>query len=183
VLTNSWGCPPVEGCDPGALRPATAALAAAGILVVAAAGNTGPYCGSIADAPAPYPDVLTVGAVDRTRRLTEFSSRGPAVGGAAKPDLVAPGAGVLSAFPGGGYATLDGTSMATPQVAGVVALMWSANPALVGDLDRTRRILTETATPAELPAGAPCGGTRNLVGAGLVDAYAAVRAARAADLG
>lgn len=183
VLTNSWGCPPVEGCDPGALRPATAALAAAGILVVAAAGNTGPYCGSIADPPAPYPDVLTVGAVDRARRLTEFSSRGPAAGGAAKPDLVAPGAGVPSAYPGGGYATLDGTSMATPQVAGVVALMWSANPALVGDLDRTRRILADTATPAVTPADAPCGGTRNLAGAGLVDAYAAVRAARAADLG
>ncbi|MEU4478290.1 S8 family serine peptidase [Micromonospora sp. NPDC023966] len=183
VLTNSWGCPPVEGCDRGALRPATAALAAAGILVVAAAGNTGPYCGSIADPPAPYPDVLTVGAVDRARQLTRFSSRGPAAGGAGKPDLVAPGAGVPSAFPGGGYATLDGTSMATPQVAGVVALMWSANPALVGDLDRTRRILTETATPAGVPAGSPCGGARNLVGAGLVDAYAAVRAARAADLG
>ncbi|MET8911069.1 S8 family serine peptidase [Micromonospora sp. NPDC004551] len=183
VLTNSWGCPPVEGCDPGALRPATAALAAAGILVVVAAGNTGPYCGSIADPPAPYPDVLTVGAVDRARRLTQFSSRGPAAGGAAKPDLVAPGAGVPSAYPGGGYATLDGTSMATPQVAGVVALMWSANPALVGDLDRTRRILAETATPATAPTDAPCGGARNLVGAGLVDAYAAVRAARAANLG
>ncbi|WP_236648503.1 S8 family serine peptidase, partial [Micromonospora sicca] len=183
LLTNSWGCPPIEGCDPGALRPATAALAAAGILVVAAAGNTGPYCGSVADPPAPYPDVLTVGAVDRARQLTRFSGRGPAAGGAAKPDLVAPGADVLSAFPGGGYATLSGTSMATPQVAGVVALMWSANPALVGDLARTRRILRETATPAGVrpddPTGRRCGGDADLVGAGLVDAYAAVRAARA----
>lgn len=178
VLTNSWGCPPIEGCDPGALRPATAALAAAGILVVAAAGNTGPYCGSVADPPAPYQDVLTVGAVDRARQLTRFSSRGPAAGGLAKPDLVAPGAGVPSAFPGGSYATLDGTSMATPQVAGVVALMWSANPALVGDLARTRRILLDTAGPAGVPPGADrCGGDRDLVGAGLVDAYAAVRAA------
>lgn len=181
VLTNSWGCPSIEGCDPGALRPATAALAAAGILVVAAAGNTGPYCGSVADPPAPYPDVLTVGAVDRARQLTGFSSRGPAAGGLAKPDLVAPGAAVPSAFPGGGYATLDGTSMATPQVAGVVALMWSANPALVGDLARTRRLLLDTATPAGVPPGGErCGGERDLVGAGLVDAYAAVRAARAA---
>ncbi len=56
--------------------------------------------------------------------------------------------------------------------------MWSANPALVGDLERTRRILTETASPATVPAGASCGGTRDTVGAGLVDAYAAVRAAR-----
>ncbi|WP_089015897.1 S8 family serine peptidase [Micromonospora inositola] len=183
VLTNSWGCPPIEGCDAGALRPATAALATAGILVVAAAGNTGPYCGSVADPPAPYPDVLTVGAVDRTRQLTRFSSRGPAAGGATKPDLVAPGADVLSAYPGGGYATLAGTSMATPQVAGVVALMWSANPALVGDLARTRRILRDTATPAGVrpddSTARRCGGDADLVGAGLVDAYAAVRAARA----
>ncbi|WP_130329337.1 S8 family serine peptidase [Micromonospora kangleipakensis] len=180
VLTNSWGCPPIEGCDAAALRPATAALAAAGILVVAAAGNTGPYCGSVADPPGPYPDVLTVGAVDRARQLTRFSSRGPAAGGAAKPDLVAPGADVLSAYPGGGYATLAGTSMATPQVAGVVALMWSANPALAGDLTRTRRILRDTATPATVPPAADrCGGDADLVGAGLVDAYAAVRAARA----
>ncbi|MGB2571086.1 S8 family serine peptidase [Micromonospora citrea] len=183
VLTNSWGCPPIEGCDLGVLRPATAALAAAGILVVAAAGNTGPYCGSIADPPAPYPDVLTVGAVDRDRTVTEFSSRGPAPGGAAKPDLLAPGAGVLSAMPGGGYATLDGTSMATPQVAGVVALMWSANPALVGDLTRTRDILRDTAKPAGESIRADtarqsCAG-RDTTGAGVVDAYAAVRAARA----
>ncbi|MEH0842612.1 S8 family serine peptidase [Micromonospora sp. CPCC 205711] len=183
VLTNSWGCPPLEGCDAGALRPATAALDAAGILVVAAAGNTGPYCGSIADPPAPYADVLTVGAVNQRRQVTDFSSRGPAPGGASKPDLVAPGEGVLSAMPGGGYATLDGTSMATPQVAGVVALMWSANPALVGDLDRTRRILRETATPVRPTHRSrnpvdTCGGDAAITGAGLVDAYAAVRAAR-----
>ncbi|MEU8260846.1 S8 family serine peptidase [Micromonospora sp. NPDC048999] len=178
VLTNSWGCPPIEGCDPGALRPATAALAAAGILLVVAAGNSGPHCGSVTDPPAPYADVLTVGAVDRARQLTGFSSRGPAAGGLAKPDLVAPGAGVLSAFPGGGYATLDGTSMATPQVAGVVALMWSANPALIGDLARTRQIILDTATSAGTPPGTEqCGGTQNLTGAGLVDADAAVRAA------
>ncbi|WP_428967111.1 S8 family serine peptidase [Micromonospora fluostatini] len=177
VLTNSWGCPPVEGCDPGALRPATAALEAAGIFVVAAAGNTGPYCDSIQDPPATYPDVLTVGAVDRRRQVTDFSSRGSVPRGVAKPDLVAPGAGILSAMPGGGYATLDGTSMATPQVAGVVALMWSANPALVGDLDRTRRILRDTATPAR-PTSDACGGDAAVSGAGLVDAYAAVRAAQ-----
>ncbi|MFG1756120.1 S8 family serine peptidase [Micromonospora echinofusca] len=180
VLTNSWGCPSIEGCDPGVLRPATAALDAAGILVVAAAGNTGPYCGSIDDPPAPYADVLTVGAVDRQRKVTLFSSRGP-VPGATKPDLVAPGDEVLSAMPGGGYATLSGTSMATPQVAGVVALMWSANPALVGDLPRTRQILRDTATRAVATyasATQTCGGDRNITGAGLVDAYAAVRAAR-----
>ncbi len=162
ILTNSWGCPPIEGCDPRALRPAVDALEAAGILVVAAAGNTGPFCGSVQDPPAPYPDVLTVGAVDQQRRVTAFSSRGPATAGVAKPDLMAPGADVLSAMPGGGYAALDGTSMATPQVAGVVALMWSANPDLVGDLDRTRQILRSTATPVQADQrGDNCGGERN----------------------
>ncbi|RLP91841.1 peptidase S8 [Micromonospora sp. BL4] len=183
VLTNSWGCPPIEGCDRDVLRPATAALDAAGIFVVAAAGNTGPWCASIDDPPAPYPDVLTVGAVDAQRRVAEFSSRGPVPGGPGKPDVLAPGVGVVSAMPGGGYAALDGTSMATPQVAGVVALMWSANPALVGDLPRTRQILRDTATPAQPtyrsgnPADA-CGGPANVTGSGQVDAYAAVRAAR-----
>ena len=179
ILTNSWGCPPLEGCDPSALRPATAALAAAGIFFVAAAGNTGPFCGSVDDVPATYPDVFTVGAVDRNRAVTDFSSRGPTPDGAVKPDLVAPGAGILSAMPGGGYASLDGTSMATPHVAGVVALMWSANPALIGDVDGTWRILRDTATvaaPGQNPDG--CAPEANSEGAGLVDAYAAVQAAR-----
>ncbi|MFI6238962.1 S8 family serine peptidase [Micromonospora sp. NPDC050795] len=183
VLTNSWGCPPIEGCDQRVLRPATAALDAAGIFVVVAAGNTGPWCASIDDPPAPYPDVLTVGAVDAQRRVAEFSSRGPVPGGSGKPDVLAPGVGVVSAMPGGTYAELDGTSMATPQVAGVVALMWSANPALVGDVTRTRQILRDTATEvtptyrSDSPSDA-CGAPANVTGAGQVDAYAAVRAAQ-----
>ncbi|WP_433535946.1 S8 family serine peptidase [Micromonospora sp. CA-249363] len=183
VLTNSWGCPTIEGCDRDALLPAATALDAAGIFVVAAAGNTGPWCASIDDPPAPYATVLTVGAVDAQRRVAEFSSRGPVPGGAGKPDVLAPGVGVVSAMPGGGYAALDGTSMATPQVAGVVALMWSANPALIGDLARTRQILRDTATPAEPTYRSrnpsdDCGSPANVTGAGQVDAYAAVRAAR-----
>ncbi|MEV4499642.1 S8 family serine peptidase [Micromonospora arborensis] len=183
VLTNSWGCPPIEGCDRGVLRPATAALDAAGIFVVAAAGNTGPWCASIDDPPAPYADVLTVGAVDAQRRVAEFSSRGPVPGGTGKPDVLAPGVGVVSAMPGGTYAALDGTSMATPQVAGVVALMWSANPALVGDVSRTRQILRDTATAAtptyrSSNPSDTCGGPSNVTGAGQVDAFAAVRAAQ-----
>jgi hypothetical protein len=65
--------------------------------------------------------------------------------------------------------------MATPQVAGAVALMWSANPALVGRVDTTTRILESTATP--LPAAPRCAG-HDAAGAGLLDAYAAVRAAQ-----
>jgi subtilisin family serine protease len=168
VLTNSWGCPGEEGCDRGSLLPAIDALTAAGIFVVASAGNTGPRCGSITDPPAPYADTFTVGAVDSTGTVADFSSRGP-VPGAAKPDLLAPGAAVVSAVPGGGYAKLSGTSMASPHVAGVVALMWAANPRLVGDVAGTARILRQTASGA---TGDGCGGH-----AGIVDAYAAVRSA------
>ena len=184
ILTNSWGCPDLEGCDESALRPATAALAAAGLFVVAAAGNTGPFCDSVDDPPAIYPDVVTVGAVNRGGTVTDFSSRGPAPDGTPKPDLTAPGDEILSTLPGGTYGILGGTSMAAPHVAGVVALMWSANPALIGDLARTRQLLVDTARPP-LPSFGPtgedaCGGPANVRGSGVVDALAAVRAAQRA---
>jgi subtilisin family serine protease len=189
VLTNSWGCPVVEGCArPDLLRPAINALTAAGIFVVAAAGNTGDAgCGSITDEPATDPEAMTVGAVTRTGAVASFSSRGPVAGnpdspGAVKPDVLAPGTGIVSAAPGGGYRAESGTSMATPHVAGVVALMWSANPRLVGDITRTADILRSTAGVGGLTSSAnerECGDPRNLRGAGLVDALAAVTAARA----
>jgi subtilisin family serine protease len=181
ILTNSWGCPALEGCDERALLPAVNALSAAGIFFVAAAGNEGPRCSSIDDAPAPYASTFTVGAVDRDRDVADFSSRGP-VSGFTKPDVVAPGVDVVSALPGGGYGALDGTSMATPQVAGVVALMWAASPALRGNVPRTAQILRESATPArpstQTLGGRSCGGSAQ-TGSGLVDAVAAVAAARA----
>jgi hypothetical protein len=182
VLTNSWGCPEIEGCDGRAVRPALAAFRAAGVFFVAAAGNSGPFCESIEDEPAPHPESFTVGAVDRNRVVADFSSRGPTPGGLSKPDVVAPGADVLSALPGGTYGSYDGTSMATPHVAGVVALMWSANPRLIGDVDTTARILRETTTNAtpSFASNSPadlCGAKQNITGAGLVDAFAAVRAA------
>ena len=186
VLTNSWGCPTIEGCDLGSLRPAVDALRAAGIFMSVAAGNSGPSCGSAADPPAPYDGAFTVGAVDRSGTVTTFSSRGPTPDGLVKPDVVAPGASILSAVPGGGYAEFDGTSMATPHVAGVVALMWSANPALIGDIGLTEQILRSTATPAtpsfasRNPADA-CGQEENITGAGIVDAFAAVEAASAVE--
>ena len=179
VLTNSWGCPELEGCDGRVLRPAVAALTAAGIFVVAAAGNTGSRCGSITDEPATDPGAFAVGAVTEDREVADFSSRGP-VPGASKPDAMAPGVDILSALPGGGYGALDGTSMAAPHVAGVVALMWSANPRLVGDIGRTADILRSTARVAGLTGSTgTCGDERNVRGAGEVDALAAVTAARA----
>ncbi|MFI7079655.1 S8 family serine peptidase [Micromonospora sp. NPDC049903] len=168
VLTNSWNCPAVEGCDLATFVPATAAFAVAGTFVVASAGNSGPGCATVNLPPGPYPDVVTVGATDHAGAVAAFSSRGPG----AKPDLVAPGARIRSALPGGGYGEMSGTSMAAPQVAGVVALMWSAAPALIGDLPRTRALLNSTATPVTGPETG-CGAA----GAGLVNAPAAVRAA------
>jgi subtilisin family serine protease len=174
VLTNSWACPMLEGCDLDALKPAVDALTAAGVFFVAAAGNEGPRCGSIDAAPAPYPATFTVAAVDRTGQVAPFSSRGAV--GSGKPDVAAPGVDVLSALPGGGYGELSGTSMATPQVAGVVALMWSASPKLRGDVPRTAAILRATATA---PAPGPGCGAAAQTGAGIVNAEAAVEAARA----
>lgn len=182
ILNNSWGCPPEEGCDAEALRPAVEALRAAGIFVVASAGNEGPACGSVAAPIGTYDAVFSVGAADSHGRIASFSSRGPVAvdgSGRVKPDIAAPGVNVTSAWPGGGYDTSDGTSAAAPHVAGAVALMWSANPRLVGDIDATERILVETARP--LAGGqAACGAAGNLGGAGLLDAYAAVQAAVAA---
>jgi subtilisin family serine protease len=184
VMNNSWGCPSLEGCQPDSLLPAARALRAAGVFVVASAGNDGSRCESVDYPIAIYGEVFSVGAVDSWGKLAEFSSRGPVVvdgSNRVKPDIVAPGVEVLSSFPGDTYAFLDGTSMAGPHVVGVVALMWSANPNLIGDIDATEDILRKTAKPYQYPIegdGLCANGEEtpnNAVGYGLVDAYAAVK--------
>lgn len=184
VLNNSWGCPAVEGCDPETFIPAVRALKAAGIFVVASAGNTGMGgCSSVQDPLALYEDVYTVGAVDVNRNLAGFSSVGPVtVDGSnrTKPDIGAPGVNVVSSYPGSSYEMASGTSMAGPHVVGVVALMWSANPNLVGDIETTTRILNETAdTYSGVFPGCALDGERpnNAVGYGIVNAYEAVQKA------
>jgi subtilisin family serine protease len=186
VLTNSWGCPEVEGCDPGVFQPAVDALEAAGIFVVVGAGNNGDAgCGSVTDPPSLYPSVFTVGAVDENSLLASFSSKGPVTLSGQiliKPNLVAPGVDVVSAFPGGTYQMSNGTSMATPHVAGAVALLWSANPELIGNIDLTRQILQETAVKIDVSSELMgCGANdvvpNNLEGYGLLNVYAAVERA------
>ncbi len=184
VLNNSWGCPVTEGCDPNAMLPAVRALRDAGIFVVASAGNDGlSGCSTVRDPLAIYAEVYSVGAVSASGQLASFSSLGPVtVDGSqrVKPDITAPGEGVLSTFPGGTYATESGTSMAGPHVVGVVALMWSANPALVGNIDLTRDLLDRTARPYQGPLPAcvhPGTIPSDAFGYGIVDAYAAVAAA------
>ncbi len=180
IVNNSWGCPDVEGCDSSVYKEAMNALTTAGIFMSAAAGNTGNYgCASVTDPIAIYASVFTAGAVNQNGDLSSFSSVGPVlVDGSErqKPDILAPGETVTSSYPGGGYTTADGTSFAAPHVTGVVALMWSANPALIGDVENTMKILRYTAQEYK---GIPpiCGEVDQAVGAGILDAYAAVQAA------
>lgn len=185
VLNNSWGCPDVEGCDPNTLLNAVRALRDAGVFVVASAGNDGPACSTISHPISLYDDVFSVGAIDRNRQLADFSSRGPVLSdgsGRVKPDISAPGVNVYSALPGGTYGANSGTSMAGPHITGIVALLWSANPNLIGDIDRTEQILRETAqrinvADENIVCGDPNATPNDFVGYGIVDAYAAVKRA------
>ena len=188
VTSNSWTCwgeSPwnEQGClQPDVLITATNALRSAGVMVVAAAGNEGVNgCSTVGHAPGTYPRVLSIGAtnVDATNSIAYFSSRGPSTyDGGLKPDLVAPGVSIYSSIPTNSYGSMQGTSMATPHVAGVVALMWSAAPGLLGDIDDTEAILRHTAAP--LTTSETCGSVsggivpNNTYGYGLVDAQAAV---------
>lgn len=162
VINNSWGCPSDEGCRGSEFLSVLNALKAAGIMVVAAAGNEGSGCSSIADAPAHHSDeVLVVGAVDhRSGTIASFSSRGPsAFDNKIGPDLSAPGVTVRSTIAGGGFSgsMWSGTSMASPHVAGAVALLWSYDRSLIGDIDATIAALTSTSTPKT--SSQTCGGT------------------------
>jgi subtilisin len=107
------------------------------VLVIAAAGNDGPYVGSI-DYPAANPTVIAVGAVNSALDVSEWSSRGinsttePYVDEDQDIELAAPGVNVESAWKDGGYAILSGTSMAAPHVSGLAAKLWqkdAENPA------------------------------------------------------
>jgi subtilisin family serine protease len=132
LVSNSWGGGPPSGTDPAdeVECQALASWVKLGILPVFAAGNAGPDAGTVG-LPGACPTALTVGATDQNDDVTDFSSRGPVTwksSTAIKPDVAAPGLDVLSAKPGGGYQTMSGTSMATPHVSGLAALVYQANP-------------------------------------------------------
>lgn len=101
--------------DDEIIRPAVERAMAAGIIVVAAAGNSGPREGTV-DWPGAIPGVICVAATDRAGKVASFSGRGPQV------VVAAPGVDVQSCYPGDRFARMSGTSMATPKVAAVAAL-------------------------------------------------------------
>ena len=123
------------GADEGseALARAVTAASKKGLLIVAAAGNSGAMTGF----PARYPEAVSVAASDSADAVADFSSRG-------KVEFIAPGVKIKSVNKDGGWMELDGTSMATPHVAGLAALAvarGASSPAAI------RKMLTEAATP------------------------------------
>lgn len=177
AINNSWGTAnPVDDTFEEALK----ALRTAGIAPVFAAGNPDAGDGSIG-APGNIPEAITVGATDYQDRITYFSAIGPSFyPGEQKPEFTAPGWFVLSAADGDRYSRKSGTSMAAPHVAGLIALLVSAD---LQDgfrdynVDELEKVMAATAKDLGDPGPDP------IYGYGRIDAYEAVRTVlRAGDL-
>lgn len=170
IINNSWGGGPGDPFYEDIIN----AWVAAGIFPAFSNGNDGPAC-STSGSPGDYVQNYSSGAFDINNTIAGFSGRGPSTfEGEIKPNIAAPGVDVRSSALGGGYRSLNGTSMASPHTAGVVALMWSVAPALVGDIENTRNLLDQTAIDT---SDLSCGGTatdNNIWGEGRLDAFAAV---------
>ena len=161
----------------------------AGITMLIAAGNS--FASAQIGTPGSAEDVITVGALDKNTAIAVYSSQGPTEEGRVKPNVAFVGSDVMSAQhnSGDGYVAFSGTSMATPGVAGTVALMLQANPDL-SPFD-VRNILQETATYRQchyMFANEPCledqipkNRQNNVYGHGHVEALAAVMEAAQQD--
>jgi subtilisin family serine protease len=118
-----------------------------GALFVIAAGNSGRP--ETIGSPGSAESALTVGAVDRNDGIAPFSSRGPAADGAVKPDVTAPGVDIVAAEAGTqGHVSMSGTSMATPHVAGVVALLRQQHPDWAGTRLKATIMASAKANPS-----------------------------------
>ena len=171
IVNNSWGGGPG---DPFYAEVVTA-WRAAGIIPVFSAGNAGPDCES-GGSPGDFLESFSVGATDVADEIAEFSSRGPSSFGKVNPDVSAPGVGVVSSVPGGGYDSFSGTSMAAPHTAGTLALVLSAEIALIGDVEGSTDAVRGTAVNLldESCGGDEDGDPNNVFGDGRIDAAAAV---------
>jgi subtilisin family serine protease len=158
-------------------------------MMVVAAGNGGNNgvndCSTVSDQPGTLDAVYSIGALNTgADTAASFTSKGPVTldgSNRMKPDLSAPGTNTRSSYYTSttAYANLSGTSMATPHVAGAVALLWSAQPTLRHDVTATENILNQTAVHLNPPTGSLCDsiGTtspNNVFGYGRLDIKAAV---------
>lgn len=173
VINNSWG----GGGGQTWFNPILTAWRNAGISGVFAIGNSGTAC-STAGSPGDAALAFGVGSITSTNALSTFSSVGPGPGGSVKPDVAAPGTSVASAthLADTGLRTLSGTSMASPHVAGAVALVRHARGAISVVALHAR--LTETAlthaSAGRTCVGRPEGGRpNNHVGYGRINVNAA----------
>jgi subtilisin family serine protease len=159
VVNNSWGGEQ-EDTDPDTpYSKMVKSWVSKNIFPSFAAGNSGPNAGTMS-IPGGYLESFAVGAVDELDKLSRFSSKGPIVWSGKKynkPDVCAPGSKVYSSIPNGKYAYFSGTSMATPHVTGVVALLKQANPKL--SVSEIREVLSSTAKDVNLSA-TECGSGR-----------------------
>ena len=171
IVNNSWGSGPGDEF----YHDIVTAWRAAGIIPVFSAGNAGPSCDT-GGSPGDFLESFSVGATDINDEIADFSSRGPSVFGKVMPDVSAPGVAVLSSVPGDGYAEFDGTSMAAPHTAGTLALMLSAELALVGDFEGATAAVRDTAVDHldDQCGGDEDGDPNNVYGDGRIDAAAAV---------
>jgi subtilase family serine protease len=167
VVNSSWSFAE-SGCDTEFL-PDIQAWRAAGIFPAFAAGNEGPTPYSVRS-PGNHSASFAVGATDYFDQVAIFSARGPSpCDGSIKPDICAPGDGILSALPGG-YAYLSGTSMATPHITGAVAVLRSMDPALT--VAQLETLLTAGAMDLADP------GLDNSSGAGRMDLFVSAQVAQ-----
>jgi subtilisin family serine protease len=173
VVNNSWG----GGHGDPFYQSIVTSWVAAGIFPQFAAGNSGPGCAS-ANSPGDYNNSYAAGAFDINNNIASFSSRGPGGFGATKPDVSAPGVNVRSSVPNNSYSSFSGTSMASPHVAGTVALIWAGAPSFRRDIAATEQVIDDTAIDV---SNLQCGGTaddNNVWGEGRLDAFAAVTKAK-----
>jgi subtilisin family serine protease len=180
ITINAWHCPPFEGCSVETLQAAVEAQAAAGIMMVVRADSTGPNCSTVEDPPSIYAASYTVGALNTGQDVVaSFSSRGPVLidgSNRIKPDISAPGTNIRSSYNGSDtdYEILSGTSMATPHIAGGMALLWCARPELRHNISASRTVLNDAAHSIAYKQCGSAGPPNNVAGWGRVDISTAV---------